>query len=147
MNLEPMGFYEKSVTFLESFNEENLADIGAYLLEHTLAAQLREMEHVQNMLTFLTFDGMLPFPSLCLLNGTKYKLGCQYQHMGRYFGDKFSVECGHCNYCASKSSIEVRQLPVIGSKPAYDRYKQAFGMAKAGKSKNRGSGCDNRRGV
>ena len=55
--------------------------------------------------------------------------------MGRYFGDKFSVECGHCNYCASKSSIEVRQLPVIGSKPAYDRYKQAFGMAKAGKSK------------
>ena len=59
MNLEPMGFYEKSVTFLESFNEENLADIGAYLLEHTLAAQLREMEHVQNMLTFLTFDGML----------------------------------------------------------------------------------------
>eukprot|EP00026_Physarum_polycephalum_P002813 Phypoly_transcript_02821.p1 GENE.Phypoly_transcript_02821~~Phypoly_transcript_02821.p1 ORF type:complete len:863 (+),score=134.52 Phypoly_transcript_02821:211-2589(+) len=115
MSLEPVGYYEKSVKFHESFNEENLAEIGTYLLENNLAAQLRELEHVQNMLTFLTYDG------------------CQYQHMGRYFGDKFVTECGHCNYCVSKSSIEVRQLPVLGSKPAYERYKEAFGVAKSKK--------------
>jgi hypothetical protein len=65
--LEPVGYYEKSVKFHASFNDENLPEIGTYLLENNLVAQLREMEHVQNMLTFLTYDGtsffLSPSPS------------------------------------------------------------------------------------
>lgn len=58
MSLEPLGYYEKNVVFNESFNEENLQEIGTYLLDHTLSAQLREMEQLQNMLTYLTFEGI-----------------------------------------------------------------------------------------
>jgi hypothetical protein len=80
----------------------------------------------------------LDFGLFSLSHNLTITAGCQYQHMGRYFGDKFVTECGHCNYCVSKSSLEVRQLPVLGSKSTYDRYKEAFGVGKSKSGKTEG---------
>lgn len=49
--------------------------------------------------------------------------------MGKYFGDSFSNECGHCNFCVTKKALTVRQLPVLSSKSAFDRYKESLSLS------------------